>query len=330
MKSMICTSLAKSSSSSSHKTNLDRPTKATYPKLLHRTSPTATNVHTMSPPPSPPPSTINWPAFLDEDNDNDENYSTAHQPAAASSSSSTSHQAAVGPPAPRPAPPTELKFFMISDPAEARTPGNKKLVRSHVARTSHAKSRHARGRREDKTARCSPGPGLRRATTPLRGQPLVVVDSMECFQHDGEGQLVTDAIGTTLGSSVLSSSLVPSPYSSTSLLETPQRSLLGVPGQQCLTAEPLGQWEQYLLDYCKFVLPKRLILPDFHIIAATNKQIYSPQAPDYPQISTSSSPSGTTHATTHDTPSTSTPSAAACTRCSPFARRTPACARPST
>lgn len=41
-------------------------------------------------------------------------------------------------------PPTELKFFMFSDPAETRTADNKKLVRSHVARTSHAKSRHAR------------------------------------------------------------------------------------------------------------------------------------------------------------------------------------------
>lgn len=41
-------------------------------------------------------------------------------------------------------PQTELKFFMFSDPAEARSPSNKKLVRSHVARTSHAKSRRAR------------------------------------------------------------------------------------------------------------------------------------------------------------------------------------------
>lgn len=40
----------------------------------------------------------------------------------------------------------ELKFFLYSDPAEAKTPDNKRLVRVHVARNSHAKTRNARTR----------------------------------------------------------------------------------------------------------------------------------------------------------------------------------------
>lgn len=38
----------------------------------------------------------------------------------------------------------ELKFFLYSDPAEAKSPDNKRLVRVHVARNSHAKTRNAR------------------------------------------------------------------------------------------------------------------------------------------------------------------------------------------
>lgn len=38
----------------------------------------------------------------------------------------------------------ELKFFLYSDPAEAKTPDNKRLVRVHVARNSHAKTRNTR------------------------------------------------------------------------------------------------------------------------------------------------------------------------------------------
>ncbi|KAJ0120646.1 hypothetical protein J7T55_015377 [Diaporthe amygdali] len=40
----------------------------------------------------------------------------------------------------------ELKFFLYSDPAEAKTADNKRLVRVHVARNSHAKTRSARTR----------------------------------------------------------------------------------------------------------------------------------------------------------------------------------------
>lgn len=40
----------------------------------------------------------------------------------------------------------ELKFFLYSDPAEAKSPDNKRLVRVHVARNSHAKTRNARTR----------------------------------------------------------------------------------------------------------------------------------------------------------------------------------------
>jgi hypothetical protein len=38
----------------------------------------------------------------------------------------------------------ELKFFMYLDPDEAKKPDNKRLVRVHVARNSHAKTRNAR------------------------------------------------------------------------------------------------------------------------------------------------------------------------------------------
>ncbi|KAJ9139216.1 hypothetical protein NKR23_g8111 [Pleurostoma richardsiae] len=39
--------------------------------------------------------------------------------------------------------PSELRFFMFSDPAETKTARSKRLVRSHVARASHAKHRQA-------------------------------------------------------------------------------------------------------------------------------------------------------------------------------------------
>lgn len=46
----------------------------------------------------------------------------------------------------------ELKFCMISNPAEAKTARNKRIVRSHVARTAHAKNRYEKSIQRDRRA----------------------------------------------------------------------------------------------------------------------------------------------------------------------------------
>lgn len=124
-------------------------------------------------------------------------------------------------------PQPELKFFMISDPAEAKTPGNKKLVRSHVARTSHAKSRHARSSgRESKAAGSS-------AQGAMAGMQSGYHTSTEHSRVDPS----SSGMYQTYSNPQPSSS-----FGSTSY---------GYQGPPASFGGQLSQWDQYLLDYCK-------------------------------------------------------------------------------
>lgn len=136
-------------------------------------------------------------------------------------------------------PPTELKFFFMSDPAEAKTPNNKKLVRSHVARTSHAKYRHARSMQREKTVPDDVGNSARVS----RGNGQEAVE---------DGQRYPDE-------EVLSSSM-PLLSASSPSSQTPLGGLQTIPsgvdldgssrGATKSVIRHLSPWERFLVDHC--------------------------------------------------------------------------------
>lgn len=129
----------------------------------------------------------------------------------------------------------ELKFFMISNPAEAKTPSNKKLVRSHVARTSHAKSRHAKSSGRD-----------------FKGAESSAQAAMDNMQLEFDTMTADYAIDPALGSAPSSSSSAVT-YQTQLSPQTASFSSTnyGNHGAPTSFIGQLSPWEQYLLDHCK-------------------------------------------------------------------------------
>lgn len=134
----------------------------------------------------------------------------------------------------------ELKFFLYSDPAEAKKPDNKRLVRVHVARNSHAKTRNARTTTPSKTS-------------PARG-------GEECLQlqaHGSEldGELVGRALSPSIPSEIRSSPYPPGMFILDPALSGPSRPspLAWLPSEEPARSlvQGLSQEEQLLLDHCK-------------------------------------------------------------------------------
>lgn len=131
-------------------------------------------------------------------------------------------------------PPPELKFFMFSDPAEARSASNKKLVRSHVARTSHAKSRRAQS---DNVAASSSSQG-----------------GLEHVQYEYEAEAPENSMAGPLSSSSWDSS---TSYQGSFTMPEPQFASAGYQsygsqGPANYAPTQLSSDEQYLLDHCEF------------------------------------------------------------------------------
>lgn len=138
----------------------------------------------------------------------------------------------------------QFKFFLYSDPEEAKKPDNKRQVRIHVARNSHAKTRNAR----TKTAR----------PCPARGQD-------ECPQDQAHGSRSGGQVAHRYWSLLppISPGLRSSPYPPgvmvfDSTLPTPSHSsiLAWVPytGPARGLLQELSPEEQFLLDHCKLCL----------------------------------------------------------------------------
>lgn len=133
----------------------------------------------------------------------------------------------------------ELKFFLYSDPEEAKKPDNKRLVRVHVARISHAKTRNAR----TQTSRIYP----------TRGEE-------ECLQlrapgSELDGLVINRALSTSMPSEIHSSPYPPGMFVVDPALSGPSHTtpLAWLPseGPARALAQGLSQEEQFLLDHCK-------------------------------------------------------------------------------
>ncbi|ROV92987.1 hypothetical protein VMCG_09004 [Cytospora schulzeri] len=141
-------------------------------------------------------------------------------------------------------PPTELKFFLFSDPAEAKSRDNKRLVRSHVARTSHAKTRHARAGQREVAPRSSQ-------------EPVLEEDSHKDRDGMGFSSFRESLPHPTPSTSMASSSVAyDSPIDFTS-----QPMALLDPGRQhqfLPFLQQLSQWEQFLFNhYVTVLIPSR-------------------------------------------------------------------------
>ncbi|KUI57797.1 hypothetical protein VP1G_05078 [Cytospora mali] len=138
-------------------------------------------------------------------------------------------------------PPTELKFFLFSDPTEAKSRDNKRLVRSHVARTSHARSRHARARQRDLGHKHKWGED----------------------QLADDEELITSPVGEQPSSSTSSTSLASSstaPQKSPSNLSSNPPTLIDSGTKERFQAfvQHLSPWEQFLFDhYVTVLIPSR-------------------------------------------------------------------------
>ncbi|KUI65842.1 hypothetical protein VM1G_02332 [Cytospora mali] len=138
-------------------------------------------------------------------------------------------------------PPTELKFFLFSDPTEAKSRDNKRLVRSHVARTSHARSRHARASQRDVAQKHE------------WGEDLLADDEEPTISSVGE-QSSSPASSTSLASSSTA------PQNSPSNLPSNPPTLINSGAQDQLQAfvQHLSPWEQFLFDhYVTVLIPSR-------------------------------------------------------------------------
>lgn len=129
-------------------------------------------------------------------------------------------------------PPTELKFFLFSDPAEAKSRDNKRLVRSHVALTSHAKTRHARASQHEMAPRKSEEPELE-----------------DGLQTDDDEMLHRSTPSTSMTSFSVAAQISRGDFSS-------QPKTLLDPGTQDRFQpflQHLSHWEQFLFDHCKLL-----------------------------------------------------------------------------
>jgi hypothetical protein len=167
-------------------------------------------------------------------------------------------------------PPTELKFFLFSDPAEAKSRDNKRLVRSHVALTSHAKTRHARA--------------CQRELTPRNSQDPKLEDDLQA----DDNELFISSIGEILPCSTLSASTTPFSVATQISFSLQPMTLLNLgiqdPFQPFL--QHLSHWEQFLFNHCK--LHMCLLVPFKRSSKIDNSK---------PQMLPSLSPADTTHAT---------------------------------
>lgn len=133
----------------------------------------------------------------------------------------------------------ELKFFLYSDPEEAKKPDNKRLVRVHVARNSHAKTRNARNKPTN--------------TYQTRGEE----QRLQLQAHGGEldGQVASQA-----SSPSISSGSRTSPYPAGMFVVDPSLPKPSFPsplawlpaeGPARERVQGLSPEEQFLLDHCK-------------------------------------------------------------------------------
>lgn len=127
----------------------------------------------------------------------------------------------------------ELQFFLYSDPAEAKRPDNKRLVRVHVARNSHAKTRSARTRAS--------------RTCQARGEE----DCLQARGNDPGSQVVSRASSPSIPSASRSS---PHPPGVFGLDPSLPCSLAWLPpsGPVQPLFQGLSPEEQFLLDHCEY------------------------------------------------------------------------------
>ncbi|KAL2284729.1 hypothetical protein FJTKL_08809 [Diaporthe vaccinii] len=132
----------------------------------------------------------------------------------------------------------ELKFFLYSDPAEAKTPDNKRLVRVHVARNSHAKTRNARTR------------------TPNRHQAHGEEDYLQAHSNELDAQVVSRTPSPSIPSGSQSSPYPPEVSELDLSLPSPSFQLpSGGPAQGLL--QGLSPDERFLLDhYVRVQIPQ--------------------------------------------------------------------------
>ncbi|PSR92299.1 hypothetical protein BD289DRAFT_429176 [Coniella lustricola] len=137
-------------------------------------------------------------------------------------------------------PASELRFFMYSDPAQAKSADNKKLVRSHVARASHAKSRREREAGGESSSGSYAVAGLPTTMAYEDSQP-------DGYAYYDDGVAMFDASTTSYDSSVQYAQHGPaypsSPYS--------------VP-QAATASTHMSQWDDHLLyHYINVLVPSR-------------------------------------------------------------------------
>lgn len=127
----------------------------------------------------------------------------------------------------------ELKFFLYSDPADAKTPDNKKLVRVHVARNSHAKTRNARNNTE--------------ITYQARGEE----NHLQAQGNELDAQLVSRESSPSMPSASRSSPYPPGMFE---LDPSLPRSLAWLPSEDPAQnlVQGLSTDEKFLLDHCEW------------------------------------------------------------------------------
>lgn len=126
----------------------------------------------------------------------------------------------------------ELKFFLYSDPAEAKTPDNKKLVRVHVARNSHAKTRNARN------------------NTTIRYQERGEEEYLQAQGNELDTQLVNRESSPSMPSASRSSPYPPGMFELDPSLPS---SLAWIPSEDRAQnlVQGLSTDEKFLLDHCE-------------------------------------------------------------------------------
>lgn len=134
----------------------------------------------------------------------------------------------------------ELKFFLYSDPEEAKKPDNKRLVRVHVARNSHAKTRNARNKPTN--------------TFQTRGEEQCLQLQAHCGELDGQ------VVNSQASSPSISSSSRTSPYPPGMFVVDPSLPKPSFPsplawlpseGPARDRVQGLSPEEQFLLDHCE-------------------------------------------------------------------------------
>lgn len=127
----------------------------------------------------------------------------------------------------------ELKFFLYSDPAEAKTPDNKRLVRVHVARNSHAKTRNSR----TNTAN----------TYQARGEE----DYLQAQGNELDAQSVSRASSPSIPSASRSSPYPPGIFELDPSLPRSPLAWLPSEGPAQSLVQGLSPEEHFLLDHCE-------------------------------------------------------------------------------